>query len=144
MSGPRNPDQGSADCSSTVNWAYKNVVNKNIGGNTDAILRSGLLSTIDLADLPEAGGGDNSKGPNAEKLMPGDVVLFSRPGKGYSSGRPYSVGHVEMYMGDGKTIGHGGPGVGPGGPQKQGLNRLLSYLKDRLTILEQFIINRMQ
>lgn len=110
MDGPRNPDQGSADCSSTVNWAYKNIVGEGVGNSTLAMLTQGNLTTIDQSDLPQKGG--TGHGPNLNKLMPGDLVLLSRPTSDFTAGRPYRVGHVEMYMGDGKTIGHGG-GKGP-------------------------------
>ena len=113
QSGPRNPDAGSADCSSTVNWAYKNIVGIDVGNNTPAIMQSANLSTVDMSDIPISGG-ENGSGPtNPGLLMPGDLLLYSRPGKSFSAGRPYSVGHVEMYMGDGQTIGHGGPDKGP-------------------------------
>ena len=36
QSGPRNPDKGSADCSSTVQWAIKKAGGPDIGGNTGA------------------------------------------------------------------------------------------------------------
>ena len=110
MSGPRDPDQGSADCSSTVNWAYNKVLGTNIGGTTLALMKTGNMSTIDMSNLPETGG--TGSGPDLSKLMPGDIVLLSRPTSSFTSGRPFRVGHVEMYMGDGKTIGHGS-GNGP-------------------------------
>ena len=108
MSGPRNPDAGSADCSSTVNWAYNKILGANVGGTTPAIMQSSNLSTVDMSDLPETGG--TGSGPNLKKLQLGDLVLLSRPTSGFTSGRPFRVGHVEMYMGDGKTIGHGSNG----------------------------------
>lgn len=105
MNGPRDPDQGSADCSSTVNWAYSKVLGDTIGSTTLGIMQSGKMSTIDMSDMPESGG--TGSGPNLNRLMPGDLVLLSRPTSDFTSGRPFRVGHVEMYMGDGKTIGHG-------------------------------------
>ena len=115
MDGPRNPDQGSADCSSTVNWAYQKVFGKSIGGDTLGIMNSDATEVVDMANsgMDQTNGGRNSSGPNLDKLMPGDLLLYSRPGSGYTAGRPYRVGHVEMYEGDGKRIGHGGPGLGP-------------------------------
>ena len=115
MSGARNPEQGSADCSSTVNWAYKKIFGKDIGNNTASILSSPETDVVDMATsgMDQTSGGKNSSGPNVENLEPGDLLLYSRPDSGYSGGRPYRVGHVEMYAGDGKRIGHGGPDPGP-------------------------------
>ena len=113
MSGPRNPEQGSADCSSTVNWAYKKITGTDIGNNTGAIIDSNATEVIDLANnMDPSTGGTNSSGPNESKLMPGDILLYSRPTSDYTAGRKYRVGHVEMYVGNGKRIGHGG-GMGP-------------------------------
>lgn len=109
MSGPRDPEKGSADCSSTINWAYKKVTGKDIGGSTDGIINNSNTEIIDLANnMDPTNGGSNSSGPTESKLMPGDILLYSRPDKGYSAGRKYRVGHVEMYVGNGKRIGHGG------------------------------------
>lgn len=113
MSGARDPEKGSADCSSTVNWAYKKVTGTDIGNNTADILNNANTEIIDMASgMDPSLGGTNSSGPNISKLMPGDILLYSRPTSGYSAGRKYRVGHVEMYVGDGKRIGHGG-GMGP-------------------------------
>ena len=108
MKGPRNPDAGSADCSSTVNWAYKNVTGTDIGNDTGTILNSNATEVIDLAsNMDKTSGGTNSSGPNVSKLMPGDILLYSRPTSDHSVGRPYRVGHVEMYVGNNQRIGHG-------------------------------------
>ena len=113
MKGPRDPEKGSADCSSTVNWAYKKVTGKDIGNSTDAIINNANTEVIDLANNMDVNsGGSNSSGPTESKLMPGDILLYSRPNSGYSAGRKYRVGHVEMYVGNGNRIGHGG-GKGP-------------------------------
>ena len=113
MQGPRDPEKGSADCSSTVNWAYKKVTGKDIGNSTDAIINNANTEVIDLANNMDVNsGGSNSSGPTESKLMPGDILLYSRPNSGYSAGRKYRVGHVEMYVGNGNRIGHGG-GKGP-------------------------------
>lgn len=113
MSGVRNPDQGSADCSSTVNWAYEKVFGKSIGNNTGAIFSSDATEVVDMAKgMDQTNGGRDSSGPDTSKLMPGDLLLYSRPDSDYTKGRPYRVGHVEMYEGDGKRIGHGS-GMGP-------------------------------
>lgn len=114
MKGARNPDKGSADCSSTVNWAYKKVTGTDIGNDTASILNNNNTEVVDLAsNMDPNSGGKKSSGPNVSKLMPGDLLLYSRPDSGYSAGRKYRVGHVEMYVGNGNRIGHGGPGLGP-------------------------------
>jgi cell wall-associated NlpC family hydrolase len=126
MEGPRDPDKGSADCSSTVNWAYKKVTGTDIGNSTDAIINNSNTEIIDLANnMSETNGGNNSSGPTESKLMPGDILLYSRPNSGYSAGRKYRVGHVEMYVGNGQRIGHGG-GMGPKvSPLTQDSNRYI-------------------
>lgn len=111
MSGARNPEKGSADCSSTVQWAVKKALGVDIGGSTLAQYSNNNMHTIwyangkrstNLEQLEEAG------------LRPNDILLFSRPNAKHSVGRPDRVGHVEMYAGNGQMIGHpGGSGLGP-------------------------------
>lgn len=79
----RDPDTGSGDCSSTVQWAYKKVLgDKGIVGNTTADMRKNSNTYQVTNKLDES------------KMQLGDLVLMP--------------GHVEMYAGDGITIGHGG------------------------------------
>lgn len=114
MNGPRNPDAGSADCSSTVDWAYKKVTGTDIGSSTVGIFNNTNTDFIDKSSgLDPSSGGTKGSGPNESKLQAGDILLYSRPTSDYTSGRPYRVGHVEMYVGNGKRIGHSGPGNGP-------------------------------
>ena len=98
--GPRNPDQGSADCSSTVNWAIKKAGGPDIGGYSGAQYNSKKLKTIWY-----------NKGKIPKKIPDGlarnDVLFFSR-----DTSYPDGVGHVGLYMGDGKYIDHGS-GMGP-------------------------------
>lgn len=113
MNGPRDPDKGSADCSSTVNWAYKSVTGTDVGNNTLAMFNNENTEVVDQAsNMDPTTGGSNSSGPDLNKIQPGDILLYSRPDGGYTAGRPYRVGHVEMYMGDNSRIGHGS-GMGP-------------------------------
>ena len=114
MKGPRNPDKGSADCSSTVNWAYKSVFGKDIGNNTASILSNDNTQVVYVDNTAkQVTGTSSSKGPIESKLQPGDILLYSRPNSNYTAGRKYRVGHVEMYAGNNKRVGHGGPGPGP-------------------------------
>lgn len=82
----RNPDNGSGDCSSTVQWAYKNVLGIDPGSNSRA-------QKVDEDTYTVTTSFDESK------MQPGDLILYN--------------GHVEMYAGNGQMIGHGGPGKGP-------------------------------
>lgn len=88
QSGPRNPDQGSADCSSTVQWAYKSV----LGQEGDPGDWSGAYATS-----PNTYTVTEQLDPSV--MQPGDAIVYN--------------GHIEMYAGDGQMIGHGGPGKGP-------------------------------
>lgn len=91
QSGPRNPDKGSADCSSTVGWAYKNILNVDPGNTTrDMAVDSDLYTVTESLDPAQ--------------FQPGDILLYKND-KGI-------IGHVEMYAGNNKIIGHGG-GMGP-------------------------------
>lgn len=87
QSGPRDPDQGSADCSSTVGWAYKKVLGVDPGSYTGAMATDSDLYTVTTELDPS-------------KFQPGDILLYNN-----SSGK---IGHVEMYAGNNQTIGHGG------------------------------------
>ena len=113
QTGPRNPDKGSADCSSTVNWAYKNIYGVDIGNSTPAIMNDSDTRIIQMDNTAtKQYGTRTSKGPVESGLQPGDLLLYSRPDGDWTKGRDYRVGHVEMYVGNGKRIGHGG-GIGP-------------------------------
>lgn len=87
----RNPDYGSGDCSSTVQWAYKNVLGVDPGSWTGAQETDSDLYTV-----------ANSVN-NPSILQPGDLILYRKGGKS---------SHVEMYAGNNQMIGHGG-GMGP-------------------------------
>lgn len=103
--GPRNPDQGSADCSSTVNWAIRKAGGPDIGGDTGSQYTNRKLKTVWY-----------NKGKIPKKIPDGlarnDVLFFSRPDSDYTEGRKDRVGHVGLYMGNGKYIDHGS-GMGP-------------------------------
>lgn len=89
--------KGSAagDCSSTCQQVYKQATGIDIGGNTSTQIKSSNATDV-----------DNTPGcPDENHLLPGDLLFFKGSGSG--------VGHVEMYIGSGKLMGHGGPGNGP-------------------------------
>lgn len=91
--------KGYSDCSSAVRAAIKAAAGIDIGSNTSAQVanrKKGLI--VHQTD---------GYYPDESKLKPGDCLYF----KGNSS-HTLDVGHVEMYVGDGKCCGHGS-GTGP-------------------------------
>lgn len=89
--GSRNPEDGSGDCSSTVQWAYQKVTGKDIGSWTGAQNTSTETTPVDEPHL--------SRAWDESKLQLGDILLYGNDAER----------HVEMYYGDGKIIGHGNP-----------------------------------
>ena len=104
MNGPRNPEKGSADCSSTVQWAIKKAGGPDIGGNTGS-----QYNDSDLTPVWYNNGQIATEVPSG--LKRNDVLFFRRDGD-YTRGRQDRVGHVGLYMGNGKYIDHGS-GMGP-------------------------------
>lgn len=105
-------EQGYGDCSSTVAYWYKKLFGINIGVNTEAQINS---QNGEVVDNKIVGGI-----PEEEKLEKGDLLYF----RGSDNSRTKGVGHVEMYIGDGKLFGHGS---GLGGTVKD----MKSYCKKR-------------
>src|SRR5574344_2018584 len=93
---PSGTNPGYSDCSSSVRAVYKNVLGVDIGSNTDAQVRSRRGTVVDTT---------TGLYPNEENLRPGDCLYFK-------SNHTEGVGHVEMYIGNGKCAGHGS-GMGP-------------------------------
>lgn len=91
----------STDCSGLVRFAYLSVTGIDVGTYTDAQLSSSKTRLI------TSGGGGNS--PNEALLKKGDLVISRR----YGTAANRSASHVEIYMGNGQIIGHGGPMNGP-------------------------------
>ena len=104
MKGARNPEKGSADCSSTVQWAIKKAGGPDIGGNTAA-----QYNDEDLTPVWYNNGQIATEIPTG--LKRNDVLFFRREGD-YTKGRQDRVGHVGLYMGNNKFIDHGS-GMGP-------------------------------
>lgn len=92
----RNPEKGSGDCSSTVQYCYKNAVNIDPGSNS----RAQASNTNGI--LVDKGTGN---GPNIANLKPGDLLFYGASHNG-------TVSHVEMYVGNGMIMGHGGGSTG--------------------------------
>lgn len=91
--------KGFSDCSSAVRAAIKAAAGIDIGGNTSAQINNRKKGIV----VHETTG----YYPDVSKLLPGDCLYF----KGNDS-HPLDVGHVEMYIGNGKVCGHGS-GTGP-------------------------------
>ena len=95
--GKRDPENGSGDCSSTVQWAYKKVLGVDPGSNTRE-------QRVDDDTYTVATNVDDES-----KLQLGDLLLRD--------------GHVEMYSGPGQMIGHGGPNWPDLGPTTKTLGK---------------------
>lgn len=106
MKGPRNPEAGSADCSSTVRWAVQKAGGPDIGGNTGSQYNNSNLIPV----WHQGGTYAQTMPAEAQK---DDILFFARPGKSSDKGAALDhVGHVGVYLGDGQYIDHGGPGKG--------------------------------
>ena len=92
-------ESGYGDCSGTVWYWYYKLFGMNIGANTEMQLKSTLGKRIDLSITNGV--------PDESKMQKGDLLLF----RGTNDNRTEGVGHVEMYIGDGKIFGHGS-GIG--------------------------------
>ena len=93
-------DGRSADCSSLVLMAYREVAGVEVGTYTDAQAGNGSpVFDTDLEDVEQA----------IALLQPGDLILV----KHYIPAGSAYWDHVEMYIGNAQTCGHGGPGAGP-------------------------------
>ncbi len=109
-------DSGYSDCSSLMQWAYKQI-GIEIGSYTGA--------QIDNGEWVQLGG----TLPDESKMLIGDLLFFAT---NYENGRPYRVGHVEMYVGNGQISGHGS-GIGP---TRKNMN---TYCQQRNSSGEKFI-----
>lgn len=109
---PGNKTQkGYSDCSAAAMKAILAAAGINIGANTTEQINNRKKGKIV----------DETTGyyPDESKLLPGDCLYF----KGNTS-HPLDVGHVEVYMGNGRCIGHGS-GTGPT------IKNLRTYCKGR-------------
>ena len=98
---PGNTTQkGYSDCSSAVRAAIKAATGIDIGSNTSAQINNRTKKGVVVHST-------DGYYPDESQLLPGDCLYF----KGNKS-HPLDVGHVEMYIGNGKCCGHGS-GTGP-------------------------------
>ena len=88
-------ENGYGDCSGTVWYWYYKLFSINIGANTEAQIKSVKGYDIDVDIVCGI--------PDESKLKKGDLLYF----RGTDDNRTKGVGHVEMYIGDGKIFGHG-------------------------------------
>lgn len=92
-------ESGYGDCSGTVWYWYKKLFGIDIGANTQAQINSKNGKRINV---------QITKGvPDESKMKKGDLLFF----RGSDNSRTEGVGHVEMYIGNGKIFGHGS-GIG--------------------------------
>lgn len=92
--------RGYSDCSSAVRAAILEAAGVDIGGNTSAQINNRKTKGVVVHET-------TGYYPDESNLLPGDCLYF----KGNTS-HPLDVGHVEMYIGNGKICGHGS-GIGP-------------------------------
>lgn len=110
---PGNKTQkGYSDCSSACRAAIKAATGIDIGSNTSAQINNRTIKGVVVHTT-------DGYFPDESKLLPGDCIYF----KGNTS-HPLDVGHVEMYIGNGKCCGHGS-GTGPK------IRNMKSYCQDR-------------
>ena len=103
-SGRLTPDtSGVTDCSALVRYAYKKVAGIEIGLTTVDQQRYGDVVWRNTAGNPY--GAVKNQIPDLGILRKGDLIYFGW----YSTFT--RVNHVEMYLGDGRLIGHGVPGT---------------------------------
>lgn len=108
-------ESGYGDCSGTVWYWYNKKEKVDIGGNTEAQINSKVLKDVNVTITNGI--------PNESQMRPGDLLFF----RGSDNSRTKGVGHVEMYIGNGKCFGHGS---GIGGTVKN----LVSYCKMRQSL----------
>jgi hypothetical protein len=112
---------GYSDCSAFVRWAIQKALGVDIGYNTSAQIKNrGRGVLVEMA-------GDAQVQPTQALLLPGDCLYF----KGTPS-HMWQAGHVEMYLGNGKCIGHGS-GIGPT------VKALKAYCQGRSTAARKYL-----
>lgn len=101
--------EGYSDCSSFVEWCYKKAIGFDPGGWTGAQIENPKMVKVDTA---------KNKKANKKNLELGDLLFY----RGSLSNNA-DIGHVEMYIGDGKILGHGSGQ----GPTEKSLSEYNSY-----------------
>jgi len=102
------------DCSALMYYTFQSVMGKNIGTYTGNQWDKGTLVAKGSNTVDES------------LLQPGDLIFYN-----WTGGRS-TVDHVEMYIGNAKTCGHGGPMNGPITKDLAGgISRALDYVVRR-------------
>lgn len=110
LTGPQDPDKGSASCASTVGWAYRKVLGVD-GMSAGSATQSTDPRFTTIMKFAEPGQQGNQTF-DVNQLMPGDIVYMFNTWK-RKDGTIGSSNHTEMYVGNGKDLSHGGPDAGP-------------------------------
>ena len=103
LTGPQDPDKGSASCASTVGWAYRKAL---------GVTGMSASSTTQSTDKRFSTIWTNSGSPfNSDNMLqPGDVMYYNWD----QTRNDGDMQHTEMYAGDGTDWSHGGsPKMGP-------------------------------
>lgn len=107
-----NLDSWSSDCSGTIYMAYKQITGLNVGTWTGDMITKG-------SQVFKGKG----KTFDSSKCNLGDLIIINWSGGDVEK----TTSHVEMYIGDGKCMGHGGGKNHPNGPWiKDSVNDYLS------------------
>lgn len=113
--GAQDPDKGWASCASTVAWAYKKALGIRPGDtvSSDAYMSSTQQSKDNRFTTIWTNNGTGLTDDVIKNVLrPGDIV-YQNWKQTRNNG---SMGHTEMYAGNGKTLSHGGPNEGDIGP----------------------------
>ena len=106
--GPRDPEKGSGDCSSTVQWAVKKATGGKVNVGYNSIDQA--TGHPDVMDVVwDADGKYASDVGKPTDLRENDLLFFDRGNKS----RKYGIGHVSLYTKDGKHIHQPGGALGP-------------------------------
>lgn len=92
------PVSGVGDCSSIVYYVYRRFAGIELGANTRLQQTDGKSKIIWAAT-------SSGQVPPENILRPGDLIYYRWRG---GSGGTYGVVHVEFYIGNNQTLGHGG------------------------------------
>lgn len=103
-----NRDGSRNDCSGFTRDFYNKLIGRDIGYNSDSQWNGSNGIIVDRSDVDINGQG-KGRLPDESRLEPGDLLYYacnsdSEHGQACGS-RKYHVGHVEMYIGNGKMIG---------------------------------------
>lgn len=142
QTGGRDPygGDGTSDCSSTVRHVLMRNAGVDPGYNTVSQIMNKEGVWVDRSTIQVDGSGEG-KVPDESKLRPGDLLFFrpNNPARRDKS-RPYQVGHVEMYVGNGQMMGQTGEAPGHKGPVYHPLTK--QWLVNGYIGAKRFILNK--